>query len=94
MDDMIDALFHGNLDLSLLDLKKDSQYYKTRNEILNILESLESPETKKKTDHLSDALNDLDYVISHAYFTIGFRWGARMMLSMLNDDHGTFDPVI
>ena len=91
---MIDELFHGNLDLSMVELKKGSAYYKKRHEILTLMESLEETEHEKTAVQLSDALNDLDYIISRAYFTIGFRWGARMALAILNDEHDTFSPVI
>ena len=94
MINMIDELFHGNLDLSMVELKKGSAYYKKRHEILTLMESLENTEYEKTAVQLSDALNDLDYIISRAYFTIGFRWGARMALDMLNDKHDTFSPVI
>ena len=94
MKDMIDEMFHGNLNLSLLELKKGSAYYKKRHEILTIIESLEETKNETISSQLSDALNDLDYIISRAYFTIGFRWGARMALAILNDEHDTFSPVI
>ena len=94
MSDMIDELFNGNVDLSLLEMKKGSAYYKKRHEILTLIESLEDTEHEKVSARISDAINDLDYIISRAYFTIGFRWGARMALAMLNDDHDTFSPVI
>ena len=94
MNDMIDELFNGNIDLSLLEMKKGSAYYKKRHEILTLIESLEDTEHEKVSARISDAINDLDYIISRAYFTIGFRWGARMALAMLNDDHDTFNPVI
>ena len=93
MVNMIDELFHGNLDLSMVELKKGSAYYKKRHEILTLIESLEDTEHEKTFSQLSDAINDLDYII-RAYFTIGFRWGARMALDMLNDKHDTFSPVI
>ena len=94
MINMIDEPFHGNLDLSMVELKRGSAYYKKRHEILTLMESLEETEHEKTAVQLSDALNDLDYIISRAYFTIGFRWGARMALDMLNDKHDTFSPVI
>ena len=94
MTDMIDELFNGNLDLTMVELKKGSAYYKKRHEILTLIEALEETEHEKMSGQLSDAINDLDYIISRAYFTIGFRWGARMALSMLNDEHDTFSPVI
>lgn len=94
MKDMIDELFNGNLDLSLLGLKKGSAYNKKRHEILPLIESLEDTEHEKVSSQLSDAINDLDYITSRAYFTIGFRWGARMALDILSDNHDTFSPVI
>ena len=94
MINMIDELFHGNLDLSMVELKKGSAYYKKRHEILTLIESLEDTEHEKTFSQLSDAINDLEYILSRAYFTIGFRWGARMALDMLSDKHDTFSPVI
>ena len=46
MADMIDKLFRGNVDLSLLELKKGSAYNKKRSEILTLLEALEENEKK------------------------------------------------
>lgn len=94
MTDMIDELFNGNLDLSMVELKRGSAYNKKRHEILTLIEAIGDAGNEKEADKLSDALNDLDYIVSRAYFTIGFRWGARMALSMLNDEHDTFNPVI
>lgn len=94
MKDMIDELFHGNLDLSLLELKKGSAYNKKRHEILTLIDSIEEAGQEKEAARLSDTLNDLDYITSRAYFTIGFRWGARMALAILSDEHDTFSPVI
>ncbi len=93
MTDMIDELFNGNLDLSMVELKRGSAYYKKRHEILTLIESLEDTEHEKVSSKLSDAINDLDYIVSRAYFTIGFRWGARMALAILNDEHDTFSPT-
>ena len=94
MINMIDELFNGNLDLSMVELKKGSAYYKKRREILTLIESLEDTEHEKVSSQLSNAINDLDYIISRAYFTIGFRWGARMAMAILSDEHDTFSPVI
>ena len=94
MTDMIDELFHGNLDPNLLELKKGSAYNKKRHEILTLIEAIEEAGNEKDAARLGEALNDLDYIISRAYFSIGFRWGAQMVMAMLNDDHSTFSPVI
>ena len=94
MTNIIDELFHGNLDPSLLELKKGSAYNKKRHEILTLIDAIGEAGNEKEADKLSDALNDLDYIISRAYFTIGFRWGARLALAIMNDAHDTFSPVI
>ena len=94
MPDMIDELFHGNLDPNLFELKKGSAYNKKRHEILTIIDALAESGSTKEAKLLGDALNDLDYIISRAYFSVGFRWGARMAIAMMNDDHSTFSPVI
>ena len=78
----------------MVELKKGSAYYKKRHEILTLIESLGDAEHEKLSAQLSDAINDMDYIISRAYFTIGFRWGARMALDMMSDKHDTFSPVI
>ena len=90
MTDIIDDLFHGNLDPSLLDLKKGSAYNKKRHEIFTLIDSIEEAGVEKEAKRLGDAIGDLDCIISKASFTIGFRWGARMALAILNDEHDTF----
>ena len=61
---------------------------------LTLIESLEDTEQEKVSSQLSDTINDLEYILSRAYFIIGFRWGARMALDILSDNHDTFSPVI
>lgn len=90
MADMIDELFYGNLDFSMLDFKKDSEYNKRQSRILSLLGEIEDGGFKLQADCLGDALSDLDSVISHAYFTTGFRCGARMALAIMSDDPNTF----
>ena len=94
MPDIIDELFHGNLDPNLFELKKGSAYNKKRHEILTIIDELEANGSIKEAKFLGDKLNELDYIVSRAYFSVGFRWGAQMAIAMMHDDHSTFSPVI
>ena len=93
MDDMINELFYGNLDLSLMELKRGSDYNKKRSQVMTILDDLEGQISERSIQSLRDALNELDLLTSHAYFTIGFRWGARMLLSIFDDDESLFSTL-
>lgn len=92
MADILDELFFGNLDLSLPDLKKGSAYNRKRSEVATLLEKLEDSDHEKEVKLLGDALGDLDKITSRAYFTIGFRCGARVALAITSDDSNIFTP--
>ena len=85
MADIIGELFFGNLDLSMFEAKRDSQYNRKREEITKILDALTVTHAKEASE-LVDAVNDFDVIASREYFSIGFRWGARVMLAIINDD--------
>ena len=91
MTNMIEELFYGNLDPTLIEVKRDSDYHKKRAAISTILESLESCGYARESTQLEELISDLDYLVSRAYFTIGFRWGARMALSIMDDTDEVFD---
>lgn len=91
MGNMIDDLFYGNLDPTLIEIKRGSDYYKKRAAISTLLESLEGSGYVQESTQLGGLINDLDCLVSRAYFTIGFRWGARMALSIMDDTGDVFD---
>ena len=91
MGNMIDDLFYDNLDPTLIEIKRGSDYYKKRAAISTLLESLESCGYARESTQLEEMISDLDYLVSRAYFTIGFRWGARMALSIMDDSGEVFD---
>ena len=93
MPDMIDELFYGNLDLSMLEIKKGSDYNKKCSRVATLLEDLEAKECTSTAKYLGDAISDLDDITSRTYFSIGFRWGARMAIAILSEDPNMFDAA-
>ena len=91
MPDMIDDLFYGKLDPALLEIKRGSDYNKKRAAITTVLESLEEVGYAQEASRLGELFNELDCVVSRAYFTVGFRWGARMVLAIMDDSSDVFD---
>ena len=89
MTDIIGEFFFGNLDLSMLEAKRDSEYNRKREEITKMLDALAATHAKEASE-LMDAVNDLDVIASREYFSLGFRWGARMMLAIMNESGDTF----
>ena len=91
MANMIDNLFFANQNTTFLNLKKGSDYNKKLSEILSIIDKLEDNSLEHDAALLRKNLNDLDLITSHAYFSIGFHWGAQMALTITDDDiHNTF----
>ena len=82
MTDMIEELFYGRLDLAQMRPKEDSDYRKAHQKISEIIEGIEPLIGKKNMDYLENAILDLEAAVSKAYFTIGFQWGAKMVLSI------------
>jgi len=63
MSDILDELFYGNLDLSLLD-KKGPTYNKKLSEIVTLLEKLEDSNYAQEPNRLGDTFSDLDEITS------------------------------
>ena len=93
MPDMIDELFYGNVDLSLLEIKKGSDYNKKCSRVATLLEELEEQNCPALAKGLGDAISDLDSIVSRTYFSVGFRWGARMALAIMSEDPNMFSMI-
>ena len=93
MPDILDELFFGNLDPSLFTVKKGSDYNKLHSEISTLLEKIADSGYEHESKLLEDALNKIDSITSRAYFTVGFRWGARIALAISNDNSDTFNLI-
>ena len=91
--DMIMELFYGNLSGENLYPRKSSEYTELLGRINDAVDEISKSVTEEQSSRLLNSVSEMDGIISSAYFSIGFRWGARMMLSMLTDDTGTFEPV-
>ena len=91
MADMIDELFYGNLDLSMLEIKRGSDYNKKCSRVAALLEELEEKNCASVAKCLGDAISDLDDITSRTYFSVGFRWGARMAMAILSEDPNLFN---
>ena len=93
MYDMIEELFYGNLDLSMLEIKKGSDYNKKCSRVATLLEELEAADCAVIAKSLGDALGELDAITSRTYFSVGFRWGARMAMAILSEDPNMFNTA-
>lgn len=91
--DMIKELFYGNLGVDALGVKKTSEYAKFQRCINTMVEDMEKHIPKEQCERLLNCIAELDDCISIAYFSLGFRWGARMIISIMADDADTFDDL-
>ena len=91
--DMIKELFYGNLGVDALGVKKTSEYTKYQRRINTMVEDMEKHIPKEQCERLLNCIAELDDCISIAYFSLGFRWGARMIISVVNDDTETFEEL-
>lgn len=91
--DMVKELFYGNLGVDALGVKKTSEYAKFQRRINTMVEDMEKHIPKEQCERLLNCIAELDYCISIAYFSLGFRWGARMIISVVTDDSETFEDL-
>ena len=90
---MIKELFYGNLGVDALGIKKTSEYAKFQHRINAMVEDMEKHVPKEQCEKLLNCIAELDDCISIAYFSLGFRWGARMIMSVMVDDPETFEEL-
>ena len=91
--DMVKELFYGNLGVDALGVKKTSEYAKYQRRINAMVEDIEKYVPKEQCERLLNCIAELDDCISVAYFTLGFRWGARMIISVMAADVDTFEEL-
>lgn len=85
MIDMIRAMYNGKADPVELRLKKRSKYRTITAKIEQVVRSLESDTNRDAVKELESLMIEAEDESSYAYFAVGFRWGARMMLSILTE---------
>lgn len=85
MIDMIKALYKGRADPVELPLKRHSKYKTILAKIEQVARSLESEANRDAVKELESLMIEAEDESSYAYFAVGFRWGARMMLSILTE---------
>ena len=87
---MIKELYEGNLDVSRLHPKADSEYWKALDGIGAFLDKAKETWGWEQSESLENALIDLEGVMSKDSFILGFQWGAKLMLSIFGDEPDTF----
>lgn len=91
MMDMIRALYYGDLDAMELPLKPDSKYREVAEKISKVGDSL--GEKGVDQEEFFQLMSDYENEISLAYFSLGLRWGAQLLLALLDDSDATFQPL-
>ena len=90
MKNMIEELYYGNLDLTLLRPKLDSEYCKKHREINELLKKLDPYITKEDAIALHDNIISLEEIVGRSYFVIGFQWGAKLLMSVFDYEPDMF----
>ena len=85
MKDMIKALYHGRADPSELYLKHRSKYKTALEQQIAVMERLECDSNHDDLEKLRSLIIEAEEQMSYSHFAVGFRWGARMMLSILTE---------
>lgn len=85
MKDMIKALYYGQVEPSELYLKHSSKYKTALKQQAAVLECLECDSNHAEMEKLRSLIIETEDQMSYSYFAVGFRWGARMMLSILTE---------
>ena len=89
---MIEELYEGNLDVSKLQPKTDSEYWKALDKIGLFLEKVKEAWGWEQSDNLENAIIEFEGAMSKDSFILGFQWGAKLMLSILGDAPDSLSP--
>ena len=87
--DMIRALFEGKLD-PLTMIPCDADYKQTYKTVSDLIASLGNEENRKEIERLSDLMIDLEDQQSFVWFSLGLRWGAQMLIEILDEKNTPF----
>lgn len=89
MIEILRALYQGDFDVMELRIKSDSRYMKKATLISDRIALLcgENDEMRESTSNLLSSYED---EIAFSHFALGARWGARIMLALLEENDETF----
>ena len=86
MKNMIEELYEGNLDVSRMQPKAGSEYWKALDRIGLFLDKVKEAWGKEQSESLENAIIEFEGVMSKDSFILGFQWGAKLMFSILGDE--------
>ena len=92
MRDMLKALFYGELDAMALSIRETSQYKRLAMEVTSRIDAFCGNNTKLR-EQTSSLMSSLEEHISLAFFSLGARWGAQMMLALMQECDDTFKSL-
>ena len=90
MVNAIEAIYNGDLNLSLKGPKRNSAYRKKLAEIDEMERTIEANCGKDIVRKLEETAIDLEEIVAKDHFVMGFMWGARLMLAIFDDEPDTF----
>ena len=86
MTDIIDELFYGCVDVSLLDLGKATEQNEKQKKIVEVLNALQEKGVTEEAERLRAAITDSNFEIGRSCFTLGLRLGVRLMVAVMNEE--------
>ena len=93
---ILKQFYRGNLSPAERRIVKGSEMARAVDELSKaeaVLEQSLAPELLPLLKRLSDAQLALNDLTAEAYFTDGFKTGARFMLGILDDDYENLKPI-
>ena len=94
--DILRDLYYGRLSPWEMTFRKSSEYAKALTEVVDFgdkIRELLTEEDRTMVDKMESSLNHIPDEAEREYFLIGFRLGAKMMLSVLNGESDTFREI-
>ena len=94
--DILRDLYYGRLSPWGMTFRKSSEYAKALTEVVacgDRLRELLNEADRTLVDKMENAQNHILDEAEREYFLIGFRLGAKMMLSVLNGESDTFRKI-
>ena len=90
MKNLIEELYYGNLDLASMRPELNSEYSKKHREINALLRKADSQLSLTDVMQLENTIVSLEEIVGRSYFTIGFQWGAKLILSIFDYEPDMF----
>lgn len=90
MENLIEKIYKGKLDITRMGPKKGAEYWQIQDRVNFYVKETSKTMGKAHGESLENAVIDLEELVGRDHFILGFQIGAKLALAILGDEPDSF----